>query len=346
MKRLFLSLVTILLVFALVSCSAPESSSTSSTENSSSSSEQSTETELWITGISANLYNGEHPFYQAMVYFDEELRERTNNKYGLDMYVSAQLGSDTEMVDGVMNGTYKFILTSSGYFANVADVFNIFDFPYLFENSEHAYKTLDSEIGDEILASLSDYGMVGLAWGESGFRNLSGNKIYTTPDQLKGVKVRTMDIPMHIEAFNTLGANATPTAWAETFTALQQGTIDCQENLNMALVSSNLYEVQKYVMITEHLYTPIAYVMNQDYFNSLPAEDQTAIREAAVAAAARQRVEAARQNDNALTEAEEVYGMTIVRDIDKEPWIEAVQPMYDKYRDQYGDYFSRIQALA
>lgn len=341
MKRFLALLLATLMVMTLAACG---DSNAPVTENGSES--QDVQTELWVTGISANLYNGEHPFYQAMVYFDEELRARTNNKYGLDMYVSAQLGSDTEMVDGVMNGTYKFILTSSGYFANVDDIFNIFDFPYLMERYDHAHTVLDSDIGDEILASLSDYGMVGLAWGESGFRNLtSGKTPYLTPDALKGVKVRTMDIPMHIEAFNTLGANATPTAWAETFTALQQGTIDCQENLNMALVSSNLYEVQKNVMITEHLYTPIAYVMNKDYFDSLSAEDQAAIREAAVAAAERQRTEAKRQNDNALDEAENTYGMTVYRDIDKSLWIDAVQPMYDKYDSQYGDYFARIKAL-
>ena len=114
----------------------------------------------------------------------------------------------------------------------------------------------------------------------------------------------------------------------------------------MALVSSNLYEVQKYVMMTEHLYTPIVYVMNKDYFDSLSAEDQTAIREAAVAAAERQRVESARQNENALAEACDKYGMTAVRDIDKSLWIDAVQPMYDKYQSTYGNYFARIKDLA
>lgn len=341
MKRFLALLLAALMVMTLVACGSKEPAA-EATPNA----QEPVETELWVTGITANLYNGEHPFYQAMVYFDEELREKTNNKYGLDMYVSAQLGSDTEMVDGVMNGTYKFVLTSSGYFANVDEIFNIFDFPYLMESYDHAHTVLDSDVGDEILASLSDYGMVGLSWGESGFRNLtSGKDPYLAPADLSGVKVRTMDIPMHIEAFNTLGANATPTAWAETFTALQQGTIDCQENLNMALVSSNLYEVQKNVMVTEHLYTPIVYVMNKDYFDSLSAEDQAAIKEAAVAAAERQRVESRRQNENALKEAEETYGMTVYRDIDKSLWIDAVQPMYDKYQSQYGDYFARIKAL-
>lgn len=133
MKRFLALLLATLMVMTLAACG---DSNAPVTENGSES--QDVQTELWVTGISANLYNGEHPFYQAMVYFDEELRARTNNKYGLDMYVSAQLGSDTEMVDGVMNGTYKFILTSSGYFANVDDIFNIFDFPYLMESYDHA----------------------------------------------------------------------------------------------------------------------------------------------------------------------------------------------------------------
>lgn len=346
MKKLIAMLLSAAMIFSLVACGGGDKPAANApSAGTASSAPADVETEIWVTGMGANLVNGEHPFYQALVYFDEELRAKTNNKYGLEIYTGAQLGSDNEMVDAVVNGTYKFLAVTSGAVATIEDTLNIFDFPYLFESNEHAYKVLDGEIGQEILANLEDNGLVGLGYGESGFRNLSGNVAYKTPADLAGVKVRTMDIPMHIETFNALGANGTPVAWTETFTGLQQGVIDCQENLNVALLASNIYEVQSHVMLTEHLYAPILYFMNKDYFDGLPAEDQAAIREAAAASIARQRVEAQRQNENALIGAEE-HGMTIVRDIDKDLWIEGVQPLYDEYGDKYGEYIERIKAMA
>ena len=297
----------------------------------------------WLSCISSNLIDGEHPFYQAQVYFDQCLREETDNKYGLDIYTGAQLGSDSEMVEGCMNGTYEFVLNSSGLFANISEDFNIFDLPYLFTSAEHAYAVLDSQIGQDVLDSLEEYGMIGLGYGESGFRNITSSFEINSPEDMKGMKIRTMDVPMHIEFFNSLGANATPMALSDVYTSLQQGTIDGHENLNMGILANRFYEVNNYITVSEHLYTPIVYAMNADYFNSLPEEDQEAIRRAAKRSIEMQRPEAQRQNSNALTVMEEDGGVQ-VNYVDKTPFIEAADKMYENH-PEYADLVEEIRAM-
>ena len=298
---------------------------------------------VWLGCTTSNLLNGEHPFYQAHTIFDQCLREETNNKYGLEIYVGGQLGSDSEMVEGCLNGTYEFVLNSSGLFANISEEFNIFDLPYLFSSNEHAYAVLDSEIGQKALDSLEQYGMIGLGYGESGFRNITSSFEINTPADMAGMKLRTMDVPMHIEFFNLIGANATPMAMTEVFTSLQQGTIDGHENLAMGILSNRIYEVNPYVTASEHIYTPIVYAMNADYFNSLPAEDQAAIRRAVDRTVELQRQDAQRQNNKALELMANEYGVNVAYP-DKAPFLAAADEMYAKH-PEYADLVAQVRAL-
>lgn len=305
----------------------------------------STKTTKWIVGMGAVPVNGKHPFLQAMEYFSELLYEKTEGRYELEIYHSGQLGSDKDMVEGCIIGTYPMVFQSNGYFANYVDAFNMFDFPYLFTSREHAHLVLDSKIGEEILKLLEEHNLIGLAFGESGFRNMTNSKRpIKTPNDLRGLKMRLMDVPIHLETFNVLGANATPMAWGEVFTALAQGTVDGQENLNMGMYSAKLYEVNKYFSITEHFYTPIVIAINKDVFNSLTPEDQQAVREAAKESVIKQREEAERQNQEALAECEKL-GAIINTDVDKQAFIDAVKPLYEKYESRYGDYLKRIREM-
>lgn len=301
--------------------------------------------EKWTVGIAAFPVDGEHPFLQAMQYFNKFLKEKTEGRYELDIYHSGQLGSDKDMFEGTMMGLYGMTFNSSGQAANYEDIFNIFDFPYLFSSREHAHKVLDSKIGEEVLKSIEKHNLIGLGFAESGFRNLTNSvRPVKTPSDLQGLKIRLMEVPMHIETFKTLGANATPMAWGEVFTSLAQGTIDGQENLNFGMLCAKIYEVNKYFTITEHFYTPMIIAINKDIFEALSPEDQLAVREAARESIIMQREEAKRQNSVALKKCEE-YGVEVIRDIDKQLWIDAVQPLYDKYEEQYGEYFSRIREM-
>ena len=297
----------------------------------------------WLAGTTSNLLDGEHPFYQALTIFDQCLREETDNKYGLDIYVGGQLGTDSELVEGCLVGTYEFVMNSSGLFANISEDFNVFDLPYLFASNEHAYAVLDSEIGQNALDSLEQYGMIGLGYGESGFRNITSSFQINTPEDMKGMKLRTMDVPMHLEFFNLLGANATPMALTEVYTALQQHIIDGHENLNMGILSNRFYEVNPYVTVSEHIYTPIVYAMNADYFNSLPTEDQDAIRRAVERTTDLQREDAQRQNGKALGIMEDEYDVTITY-VDKTPFMEAADQMYANH-PEYADLVAQIREM-
>ena len=346
MKKLFALMCAVLLLASATGCgnsSGQDSQANTDSEDGSTGQEWGEAENTWLSCISSNLMNGEHPFYQAQVYFDQYLREETNNKYGLDIYVGGQLGSDSEMVEGCLNGTYEFVLNSSGLFANISEDFNIFDLPYLFSSNEHAYAVLDGEIGQSVLDSLEEYGMVGLGYGESGFRNITSSFQINSPEDMQGMKLRTMDVPMHIEYFNLLGANATPMAMTEVFTSLQQGTIDGHENLNMGILSNRIYEVNPYVTVSEHIYTPIVYAMNADYFYSLPEEDQEAIRRAAQRSIEMQRPEAQRQNNEALEIMASEYGVTVT-EVDKTPFMEVADEMYAQH-PEYSDLVAQIRAL-
>ncbi|MDD3347201.1 TRAP transporter substrate-binding protein [Oscillibacter sp.] len=350
MKRFLVLALTLTMILSMTGCgSKGEQPSTeapaqgeTNTADDSGEKEWGEAENTWLSCISSNLLDGEHPFYQAQVFFDQCLREETNNKYGLDIYVGGQLGSDSEMVEGCLNGTYEFVLNSSGLFANISDDFNIFDLPYLFSSNEHAYAVMDSEIGQSALDSLEQYGMIGLGYGESGFRNITSSFQINTPADMKGMKLRTMDVPMHIEYFNMLGANATPMAMTEVFTSLQQGTIDGHENLSMGILSNRIYEVNPYIAVSEHIYTPIVYAMNADYFNSLPTEDQEAIRRAAARSIEMQRPDAQRQNNKALEIMEKDYGVTVTR-VDKAPFMAVADEMYAKH-PEYSDLVAQIRA--
>lgn len=356
MKRFLVFALVFIMLLGMMACST-STASTSQQNGNDGASEQPTTTNTsdtekkewgeaentWLSCISSNLLDGEHPFYQAQVFFDQCLREETNNKYGLDIYVGGQLGSDSEMVEGCLNGTYEFVLNSSGLFANISEDFNIFDLPYLFSSNEHAYAVMDGEIGQNVLKSLEQYGMVGLAYGESGFRNITSSFEIKTPADMAGMKLRTMDVPMHIEFFNMLGANATPMAMTEVYTSLQQGTIDGHENLSMGILANRIYEVNPYVAVSEHIYTPIVYAMNADYFYSLPEEDQAAIRRAAERSVEMQRPDAQRQNNKALELMQSEYNVTVTY-VDKEPFMEVADEMYAKH-PEYADLVAQIRAM-
>lgn len=355
MKKILTAILIAAIMLSMAACSqtAQTTQDTSEAANENANTAEQAETTdnaekpqaevTWLCGTTSNLLNGEHPYYQALVFFDEALREKTNNKYGLEIYTGGQLGTDSEVLDGTLLGNYQFCIMPSGLVANVDSDFAIYDLPYLFTSSEHAYAALDSEVGTDALDGLDAYGLVGLGYGDAGFSNLTSSFPIEKPEDMKGMKLRVMEIPMQIEFFNSLGANSTPMAMTEVYTALQQGTIDGQGNVNMGIVSNRIYEVNKYVSVTEHVFSPIVYLMNKDYFDSLPEEDQQAIREAAAESIAKQRPDAQRQNENALKLMEDDYGVTILQ-VDKTPFIEAADQMY-KNHPEYQDVVDKVRAM-
>ncbi|MEC8936012.1 MAG: DctP family TRAP transporter solute-binding subunit, partial [Pseudomonadota bacterium] len=189
--------------------------------------------------------------------FKETLERLSDGAFTVTEHASGSLGGEREMIEGLQIGTVDVVITSSGPLGNFVPETYVLDLPFLFENYDQARCVLDSEIGDELLAKMSDHGLVGMAWSENGFRHLTNSqREIASPADAEGLRVRTMENAVHQEAFRQMGARPTPMAFPELFTALQQGTVDGQENPITVIVATNFWEVQDYLSLTGHVYSP------------------------------------------------------------------------------------------
>jgi TRAP-type C4-dicarboxylate transport system substrate-binding protein len=162
---------------------------------------------------------------------------------------------------------------------------------------------------------------------------------------MKGLKIRTMENPVHLAAFRTLGALPTPMSWTEVLSALQQGTVDGQENPMSILISTKLWESQRYVTLSNHAFTPVAFIVSPALFDSLSAEDQEILREAAKAGSAANRRYVDEMEAKGIEELKK-HGMEVVTDLDTAEFEAAMEPIYEKYASQFGDLVDRIRSEA
>ena len=271
-----------------------------------------------------------HPYNLGLVKMGELINEKTNGAVELDVFGNSQLGGERDLIEGLQLGSVQVTCVSTAPLSGFTDMFLVFDLPFIFETTEQARAVMDSEVGEQILHSVDEQGLVGLAWFENGFRNVTNNvKPVTVPDDLKGIKIRTMENPIHMAAFKVMGADPTPMAMGDVFTALQQGTIDAEENPVPIVETNKFYEVQKYISMTGHLFSPAPVFIGKDYFESLPAEYQDAIKEAADEATPYQREQIDEQNVSGL-ESLKSNGME-ANEVEKAPFQDATKSVYDEY---------------
>jgi tripartite ATP-independent transporter DctP family solute receptor len=234
------------------------------------------------------------PYGTGAVYFQQELPKRTNGRYKVELYPNFALGGEREMTEGAQLGSIDIVTTSSGPVGNFVPETLITDVPFLFRDYAHARAVLDGKFGEDILAKCTPKGLICLAWSENGFRHMTNSKREVgSPTDAKGLKIRTMENPVHMAAFRTIGVAPTPMAWPEVFSALQQGTVDGQENPIGNIAQSKLWQVQKYVTLTGHVYSPALTIMSPATWNKLSDEDKKIFRQLARDAAnvTRKRVE-------------------------------------------------------
>ncbi len=286
------------------------------------------EPEYVILGATSNVET--HPHYLGLVRFSELLYEKSGGRIQLETFHSGTLGSERDIVEGMQLNTVQVGAITSAPLSGFTDAFLVFDLPFLFSDVETARAVCDSDVGWEILQSVEPAGLKGLAFMENGMRNVTTNgKPIETPEDFQGVKIRTMENPMHMAAFSVMGADPTPMAFGELFTALQQHTIDAQENPLTVIYSSKFYEVQEYLTITHHLYSPTALLMSLDFYESLPEDLQQVVDEAAIEAAIYER-QCCDEQEAQLLEQLIAEGM-IVNEPDMAPFIEATSSLYDTY---------------
>jgi tripartite ATP-independent transporter DctP family solute receptor len=222
--------------------------------------------------------------------WEEVVETETDGRYAFRHFPSSGLGGEREVIEGVQLGTVEATIVSSGTLSNFVPETGVFDIPFLFRDLAHARNVLDGPIGQEILAKFDAAGLVALAWGEQGFRHITNNRnAIAAPADIAGLKLRTMENPTHITAFEALGAAPTPMAWPEVIGALQQGTIDGQENPLSVITSAKLSEVQKYLTLSGHVYSPAMLLVSKQLWDGMSAEDQDAFRKGATEAVAAMR---------------------------------------------------------
>ncbi|WP_135468177.1 TRAP transporter substrate-binding protein [Crenalkalicoccus roseus] len=263
--------------------------------------------------------------------FKEAFERATGNRYRV---VIQRNDNEREMIESVQIGTLDCTITSTGPVGNfVPEVRNV-DVPFLFRDYDHARGVLDSEIGQQLLQRFSARGLAGVVWMENGFRHLTNSRREVNrPEDVRGLKVRTMENQVHMRAFQTLGALPTPMAFSELVPALQQGTVDGQENPIPVIVANNLNQVQRYLTLTGHVYSPAVMICNPATLQRLNQADRTAFMEAARAAqkANRDRVSA---DDARGVEELRRRGMTVTTEVDGEAFRSALAPAFAEYERQ------------
>lgn len=247
--------------------------------------------------------NQNYHMHRAMVHFKDVLEKQSNGRYEVQIFPSSQLGPDREMIEGVQSGVLQMAVSPSSFYSNWDKSFDAIELPFIYPNKQAALDTVYGSAGDKMLDRLAPINLVGLGWLENGVRHVTNNKReIRTPADLKGVKLRTMKVPAHMDTFNTLGASAVPMNFGEVYSALQQGVIDGQENPVAIIHSQRFFEVQKYMSLTGHVFTFYIPVISKDFWDSISAEDHKLFRAAMVEAQKHQQMLVNAEESNQLTE--------------------------------------------
>jgi TRAP-type transport system periplasmic protein len=285
----------------------------------------------------------DHVYTMGAQRFADLLKERSGGRLKVTIFPSGQLAKgEREALEGLQQGTIDMYVGSTGPVGNFAPAFQMLDVPFMFRDFAHVDKVLDGSIGKSILAELDRAQVKGLAFWENGFRNLTNSKhAVRQPDDVKDIKLRTMENRVHIEAWKSLGAAPTPMAWGEVYGALQSHVIDGQENPIAVIYSAQLAPVQKYMTLTRHVYSPAIIAISFARWNELPKADQDLMLKAAVEVAAYQRKLGRDQEAKWVVELRQ-KGMEVVETVDASAWQRALKPVFDKYALQFGDRFRQI----
>lgn len=275
--------------------------------------------------------------HKAFEFLAQELADNTDGRISLEIYPSSQLGSERELVESIQLGNVDMTFVSSAVLGNFNPQFFALDIPFMFKDRDDVYRVLDGEIGQNLLTSLEQVGIKGLGYWENGFRQLTNSKRdIRSPEDLEGMRMRTMENAVHLEAWRNVGANPAPLAFGELFTALQQGTFDAQEGPINLFYDMRFNEVQKHITKTNHIYSPWPVLINPDIYNSLSDEDRVILEEAVAKSITYQR-NLAQQADEAAVAAMSDVTITELSPEELEAFASHMDPIYDMVRDRVGD---------
>ena len=295
---------------------------------------------------SADIHPDGYPTVEAVKHFGALLEQKTNGRYKVQVFHSAQLGQEKDTIEQTRFGVIDLNRINMGPFNNLIPETFVPALPFIFRSVEHMRKTMDGPIGDQILKAFEPHGLVALAFYDSGARSFYNSKRpINAPADMKGMKIRVIQSDLFLDLVNALGANATPMPPGEVYSALQTGVVDGAENNWPSYESFRHFEVAKFYSLSEHSMSPEVLVMSKKSFDKLSPADQKAVRESAKESVAKMRE---------LWEAREKVAEQKIRSsgnqintVDKQPFIDAMKPVYEKYvKDaKLKELVARIQAI-
>ena len=270
---------------------------------------------------------------RAARFFAADLAKRTDGKLNMKTFGNASLGSDIQMQNALIGGAQEMMVGSTTTLVGIVDDFGVYDLPFMFANEKEADAVLDGPFGQKLLDKLQSKGLVGLVYWENGFRDLTNSKRPIAKlEDFKGIKLRVMQNPMYLDLFNAMGANAIPLAFSDLFTALESRTVDGQENPINTINSSKFYEVQKYLSISHHVYTPFIVLASKQWWDGLTADDKAAIQASAAAARDSERKDTREESARILEQLKQ-HGMevNVVSDAELARMRDVAKPVVEKF---------------
>jgi TRAP-type transport system periplasmic protein len=266
--------------------------------------------------------------------FNQKLKASFGKRFIVDQRVGNALGSENTILTAARTGAIDLAVISGGVVSAAVPEMSVFDIPFLFRDQAHAKAVMQGPVGAQIATKFADKGLVLLAFGKQGFRNLTNSKHpIRTPDDIKGLKIRVIPNETYKLAFQALGAEVIPMDFPLVYAALKDGRLDGQENPVPTIASSRFDEVQKYLSLTGHFFAPIAFVANRAMFEQLDPADQEALR-AAAKAGAEATWEA--QLDPPKLEQLRAGGMEIIEKVDRQPFVDAVKRLDPEFEKRFG----------
>jgi len=286
----------------------------------------------------SNGVNADHPVGNGLAKMNQCVGEKSGGKMKLQGFWGGALGGDLQATQALRSGTQEMVITSSSPLVGILPDLGVFDLPFLFANAKEADAVLDGPFGQYIADKLPAVGLVNLAYWENGFRNLTNSrKPVQKVEDFSGVKVRVMQNNIFLDTFKSVGANAVPMAFGEVFTALETKAIDGQENPFVTIDTSKFYEVQKYLSITNHAYTPFLVLYSKQLWDKLSPDEQKTLQDCAAVGRDEQRKVSRELSEQSLANLKKA-GMQVneLTAAEQARLREAVKPVYERHAETIG----------
>ncbi len=279
-----------------------------------------------------------HADHRAALHFKDYVESKSNGRIEVSIYPAGQLGGERAMIEGVQLGTIEMGFFTAAVLTNFIPQVAVTNLPFIFPDQKTAYRILDSEIGDTILSHFPERGMIGLAWGENGFRDFcSSKRSIRTPEDMTDLKMRSIESPLFLDSYNALGVDAVAIPWPETFTALQQKVVDGADLPYNTMALAKWLEVQQYVTLSGWIYEPMPIVANIDWFQGLPQDIQQIIADGAyelqLVNRALNALDRIQTDADARTKGVEVISLTPE---EYQAFQKKVIPLYDAWKEKIG----------